>query len=173
MRQPSISSTEIPGHGKIISVYVLAYLYWFASTILAGLATYAGREAMMSLIILASLPPGGKPSESDMFYINLQARAIDGSLFIIYGAMLILAIVSFESMFRHWAFYDDLEMRFFKIIAYESALITLLALVAWLVETGMNGFTWRSLHEPLLSILWTAFITWQWRAFHNTPTTTG
>lgn len=154
------------GRGKLISVYVLAYLYWFASTVLAAIAAYAGRDAVMALIILASLPPG-KPSASELFYINLQVRAVDSSLFILYGGALILAIVTLESMFRRWAFRADLEQRFFKIIVIESAAITFLAVVSMLVEIRLNGFTWRGLNDPILSILWMAFVTWQWLAFHR------
>jgi len=168
VEQPSSISLFSSEHRKTLSAYVLAYLYWFASTCFAALVAYAARSAIL-VVILWAMMPSGKPSQSELFYINLEARALDSSLFLIYGAALILATVTFESMFRHWAFLEDVEERFYKVIVVMSLMITAFALVYLFVEFRLSGFTWRSLSEPLLSLLWSIFITWQWLAFHRAP----
>ena len=168
MRQQSTNLSGEMSRGEVISIYVLAGLYWLASTFFAGMVIYVLREAVMSLTVLLSLPPE-KPSASELFYLNLQMHALDSSLFILYGAAMILATVIFESIFSHWAFRADVKQAFLKIIVLESALIALLALLALLFGGILNGFNWQGLGDPILALLWLGFITWQWRAFHNQP----
>lgn len=122
----------------------------------------------MPLSVLLLLPPG-KASASDLFYLNLKIGALDSSLFILYGAAMILATVTLESLFSHWAFRKNVKQVFFKVVVLESALITFFGLMATLLQIRLNGFAWRNLSELILSILWTAFVTWQWLAFHRVP----
>ena len=161
MRQPSIKALP-SDRRQTVSAYVLAYLYWLASTVLGAYFLFMLHGTILAVWLAAALI-GQQPTASQIFYTNLQVRAADTGLTVFLGAVLVIGIVTFESVFRNYGLNDNAYQLFLKIALWECGLAAMAAVLTMVAEIEVNGYHWSSLNDPILSILGAAFVAWHWK----------
>lgn len=144
-----------------VSVYGLAYLLWFASMILGGLALFQVREAYLSLVSVATYnrTHGNTTAE---FYASLQARSLDQWSYLLLGVLLIVLIVFLEHYYRTGVASRRLRLYFFAVTWIEFAVLLVAELGSAAAVWSVAGFTWRSLFYPVLELISGAIFIWLW-----------
>ena len=143
---------------------MLAYLYWFASTVLGAYFVFMLHGTMIAVWIAVSMI-GEKPTQTQIFYTNMQARAADTGVTILLGTILVIGLVTLESVFRNHGLDGNAEGLFLKIGTWECGAAALAAVITMTAEMSVNGFQWSSLNDPILTILGAAFIAWGWKKY--------
>jgi len=150
------------------SVYLLAYTMW-ASCVAAGFwVVLRLREAMLSLIVIASLDRY-EAGVRERFYTTLQMRATDVWSYLLMGMILIVLIVVLETVFRVGAQKGQVWQRFSLVIGVELAVLFLSELSIALAAGAVQSMTWADFIVPIVYLIPAALFGWLWNSIRPKP----